>query len=368
MGTLEVSQNRIDANRRNAMRSTGPKSAAGKAKSRRNSLVHGLAGAGVVVAEREMKALADRLAMWNASLCPVDAFEMGLVETIAVESLRIERCRIEEDLARDFRARRAGHCWAEERKAVVAKAARALGRRPAETAMVLASSSPGCDWLIDRWRMLGFALDKVGEWSDEQRTMALDMLGVAADLRDLETPIDAPDGADALEFCQAFVDDQLERLIDRKDETLDDIEDDLREAVSLGYAVDLDPALALIRRYEAASYRRMRWALDLLHKARRPQTAENFPQVNTAQLGEKEVASPIPETTSEHHPRADWSHSGRVHLADAMSDAATPIEANEAPAIAAERVPGTGRKARNSRKLRQARGRRQAAQALLISC
>jgi hypothetical protein len=369
MGKLEVSQKRIDANRRNAMRSTGPKSAEGKEKSRRNSLVHGLAGAGVVVAEREMNALADRVAMWSASLCPVDAFEMGLVETIAVESLRIERCRVEEDLARDFRARRAGHCWGDERKAVVAKAARALGRRPAETAMVLASSAPGCDWLIDRWRMLGFALDKAGEWTDEQRNMALDMLGVAADLRDLETPIDAPEDLDAIQFRQALVDDQLERLIGRKEETLDDIEDDLREATALGYAVDLDPALTLIRRYEAASFRRMRWALDLLDKNRRPETAENLRQADESHQAEQGAASPASKTTSGSRPGADCAHSGRVHLSDAMRDPATPtavaasvpIEATEGPG----RAPEAGRKAR---KLRQVRARRQAAQAVLLSC
>jgi hypothetical protein len=364
MSTLEVSQKRIDANRRNAMRSTGPKSAEGKEKARRNSLVHGMAGSGSVVPERETRALADRIAMWKTSLGPRDAFEVGLVETIAVESLRIERCRVEEDFARDFRARRAGHCWADERKAVVARAARSLTRRPAETAMELASSAPGCDWLIDRWRMLGFALDGAGEWSAEQRTMALDMLGIAAELRDAETPIDAPEGADALEFNQALVDEQLERLIARKEDSLDAIEDDHREAVALGYAVDLDPALALIRRYEAASFRRMRWALDLFHKGRRFEIAEDHDQVDSAQ---PELASLASQATPESQPDLDWAHTGRIHLADALKNAAiAPIQIEATGA--AEHPANKGHKAGNTRKLRLARARRQAAQAVLLSC
>lgn len=38
-----TSQARLDANRRNALRSTGPRSAAGKARSAQNALKHGLA-------------------------------------------------------------------------------------------------------------------------------------------------------------------------------------------------------------------------------------------------------------------------------------------------------------------------------------
>lgn len=45
-GTAMASKRQIEANRRNARRSTGPKTAAGKAKASRNALCHGLARAG----------------------------------------------------------------------------------------------------------------------------------------------------------------------------------------------------------------------------------------------------------------------------------------------------------------------------------
>ncbi|WZO98533.1 hypothetical protein EP7_000113 [Isosphaeraceae bacterium EP7] len=267
MGNPEVSQRRIDANRRNALRSTGPRSAEGKAKARRNSLIHGLAGDGVVVPDAEGKAIQERADQWNSSLRPTNAFEMGLVETIAIESIRIDRCRVEERLVRDFRARRAQACWGDERKAEIARLGRSLAARPEEISAKLGTTSPGCDWMIARWRMLGHALDKTGTWTDAQASMALDLLGIAPELRDLASPIDPEDGYDTVGHRQELVDDELERLQARKEWTLDEIEDEHREAAIRGLNTVDDPTLVLLRRYETASLRRMKWALDLMHKS-----------------------------------------------------------------------------------------------------
>ena len=48
---MPASEARIEANRRNAMKSTGPVSEAGKERSRRNAVRHGLTGTGLVVPE-----------------------------------------------------------------------------------------------------------------------------------------------------------------------------------------------------------------------------------------------------------------------------------------------------------------------------
>ena len=57
-----TSQARIEANRRNAQKSTGPKTEEGKARSRLNAFRHGLAGAGDLVAPHEEKREVDELA------------------------------------------------------------------------------------------------------------------------------------------------------------------------------------------------------------------------------------------------------------------------------------------------------------------
>ena len=67
MSLTTTSQKRIDANRRNALRSTGPKTAEGKNQSRRNGLVHGLA-ATVVAPANETHVLIERAAKWKSAL------------------------------------------------------------------------------------------------------------------------------------------------------------------------------------------------------------------------------------------------------------------------------------------------------------
>jgi hypothetical protein len=359
MGILEVSQGRIDANRRNAMRSTGPKTAEGKEKSRRNSLTHGLAGAGVVVAEAETKAAGVRIRDWNEALKPANAFEETLVETIVVESLRMERCRAEDALARDIHARKAEHCWVEGRLVAIEHEARTLSARPAATSNLLALSAPGCDWLIARWRMLGHALDTRGDWSADQVALALDLLGVAADLRAMPTPLDAPEGVHPLESRQALVDDQLERLLDRKERSLDPLEDELRDFTMQGLNVTNDPTIALIRRYETASYRRMRWALDLLARGKaradEPGTDHNDP---------KNSASQAPQ--GEPEPRTKRSHPGQPRLVEALKPAAE----NPAPVVQLRLEPthksSTSR--RQDRKSRLEKNRRHFAEAMLLTC
>ena len=48
---MPTSEARILANQKNASKSTGPTSTAGKERSRQNSLKHGLSGQGIVIAE-----------------------------------------------------------------------------------------------------------------------------------------------------------------------------------------------------------------------------------------------------------------------------------------------------------------------------
>ena len=67
---MPTSQARIDANRKNAAHSTGPTSTTGKQISRRNSLKHGLTGAGIVVLEVDAAAIEERVDEFQADLAP----------------------------------------------------------------------------------------------------------------------------------------------------------------------------------------------------------------------------------------------------------------------------------------------------------
>src|SRR4051812_30858292 len=93
--TMMTSQKKIDANRRNAQKSTGPRTEEGKNRSRRNSLTHGLSGR-VVLPEDQARAVEARTAEYDAELKPEGAFERWLLGIIAVETIRLDRCRLHE--------------------------------------------------------------------------------------------------------------------------------------------------------------------------------------------------------------------------------------------------------------------------------
>ncbi|WZO97968.1 hypothetical protein EP7_005020 [Isosphaeraceae bacterium EP7] len=268
MGKIAVSQARLDANRRNAERSTGPRTAEGKARSRQNSLIHGLSGAGTVVPHAEAEAIAELAEQWNSSLRPNNAFEMNLVETVATESIRINRCRIEDRVVRTIRGLRAETCWDDDRRAAVDRIARSLPSRPGEISRKLAGTAHGCDWLIERWTSLGRTLDHHGTWTDAQCARALDLLGVEPEDRDTPTAIDPPAGEPPLFHRQELVSDQIDDLNRRKAESLDLVEQYHRDATIEGLTTLDDPTLVLLRRYETASHRRLYRALHQLNQGR----------------------------------------------------------------------------------------------------
>ena len=95
-----ASKRQIAANRRNARRSTGPKSAAGKAASSANALRHGLAAARAVVLPDEDADAYERLRQGVlADLAPAGALQEALAQRIVVLLWRLDRAaRLEAEL------------------------------------------------------------------------------------------------------------------------------------------------------------------------------------------------------------------------------------------------------------------------------
>ncbi len=98
-----TSERRIEANRRNALLSTGPRTEAGKAIAARNAMVHGLRAQQVLIAgesEQEFESFRDAMAeYWE----PVGVLEGELVENIVVSLWRLKRAkRIEVEILEHF--------------------------------------------------------------------------------------------------------------------------------------------------------------------------------------------------------------------------------------------------------------------------
>ena len=177
-----VSEARIAANRRNAARSTGPKTEEGKQRSRANALKHGLC-ASVVVAE-DAKLVQQRASDWFDALKPQNEFQSWLVDEVAVISLRIDRCERMERRARDVKAMRAELCWEDDRRLDAVRLGGLLPKRPDEVVEELRRTPQGCEWLMTRWAMLAHTADVKGAWTPEQTRMAFDLLGTPAEFRE----------------------------------------------------------------------------------------------------------------------------------------------------------------------------------------
>jgi len=86
----------IEANRRNAQESTGPRTPEGKAASRLNALRHGLAAKQVIVLGEKAEDFEAFHAEMHAALDPADALEEQLAERIVLCAWRLRRaCRAE---------------------------------------------------------------------------------------------------------------------------------------------------------------------------------------------------------------------------------------------------------------------------------
>ncbi len=138
-----VSEARLLANRKNAARSTGPKTPEGKEASRANAYKHGLTGSGTVLPEREAAEVQRRYVTFCAEAKPTGEIGYSLALRAATLSVRLERCATHETAVLADRVRRAeadfeapeGLDPAEERKLREAAGHRALFDASAEASL-----------------------------------------------------------------------------------------------------------------------------------------------------------------------------------------------------------------------------------------
>ena len=94
-----TSQKQIEANRRNAQKSTGPRTAEGKARSSRNTLKHGLTSTRVVMFDEDREEFESIRQQLVAELAPGGGFPAILAGRIAAASWRLRRAaRIEREM------------------------------------------------------------------------------------------------------------------------------------------------------------------------------------------------------------------------------------------------------------------------------
>ncbi|HEY2155034.1 MAG TPA: hypothetical protein VGH33_05360 [Isosphaeraceae bacterium] len=246
----------IEANRRNASKSTGPTSPDGKVSSSRNSTKHGLT-AEASDGETTYPGFEARLAEWEASVRPqTTATRLALRRAVGA-TFRLEACRVAFDDAIARHRVRAEQAWDDDRFAEAAALVGRLSRKPEVIAHQLRTSAHGVALLIRLWERLAESLEaEGGEWDDSEIATACDLLGIPTILRSGRLPFDPDEpGGDVPEARRAFVREELESLNAKlvgPMASLDALDHDIAVRGSLAM---LTPPVRLILRYEAAASR-----------------------------------------------------------------------------------------------------------------
>ena len=297
-----VSEARVAANRRNALKSTGPKTPEGKEKSRANGLKHGLCSS--VVVPEDAAAVQERAMAYWRTLRPQNEFHSWLVDQVAVLTLRVDRCERIERRLRDKVSLRAELTWEEDRRLEIEHLGGQIARRPAEVVEALKKTPQGCEWLMGRWALLAHAAKQQGSWTPDQTQIAFDLLGTPAAFREGARPgasIDLEGNiAEPAEDLPALARREIAELQARRDlaSEMDEVERSLAGA-DLSDGSDID--LRRLRRYEGSLHSRLRWCMAMLqfqspHKTPHPDLKPRW--ARPAEPAAEEKSAPPPSKKS----------------------------------------------------------------------
>ncbi len=195
---------RAEINRRNAARSTGPRTPEGKSRSRFNAVKHGCRARLPILPGEDPEVYQRRLDAWVDKFGPRDAVEHYLVERAVHVSWQLDRADRAElaglvaDLDREAEQR------AEEVRSLGSElfaippgpiggapveidgAERTLlswpfepehSLHPSRLVAALEATAAGCDWLREEWTELGRILDAGRNWKPFDRVRAIRLLG-----------------------------------------------------------------------------------------------------------------------------------------------------------------------------------------------
>jgi hypothetical protein len=251
-----ATERQIEANRKNAERSRGPKSDSGKARSRLNATKHGCASELPEVELQRSPEFEARRARWAAKYGVDEEVSGFAMDRAVAASLRVERCeRAIENVVESTR-NRAAMAWAEDRRAEAAVLAERLAKDPMLTSRRLQTSLAGVELMIEAWLGLASALQDGGNWSEAQASMALDLLGINLDLRSGPTLIDPVDGSEPVPYRKGLALEELTRLEALRDEAMVPLDELNRRHAMAGDIALLSKPATLMLRYERDAWRR----------------------------------------------------------------------------------------------------------------
>ena len=151
---MTCSPARLAANRANALKSTGPKTPEGKARSRRNGLKHGLTGAGIALPDEDQAEVDRRFAAYEAELAPTTELGHDLMLRAATLTVRLERCHRNEAARLALAVDSAARAYDLARQVEVRQLLETIDSEPGINAWRLQQSPEGVALTIEAWHDL----------------------------------------------------------------------------------------------------------------------------------------------------------------------------------------------------------------------
>ena len=156
----QLTEARIAANKLNAQRSTGPRTEAGKIRSRANAVKHGLTGAGVALPVEDAQAVEQRFLAIQEELAPSTVLGCFFAHQVALMTVRCQRAARQESKALASRVRQAPAEWDEARAAEADHLLGWIGAEPISYHRKLMATPEGVDRLIKTLLGLREELDR----------------------------------------------------------------------------------------------------------------------------------------------------------------------------------------------------------------
>jgi hypothetical protein len=343
---MTASPQRIAANRENAKKSTGPRSDAGKERSRFNGLTHGMRAEAILLPGEDPEALDARREAWISELQPEGDVELGYLEAALIASWRVDRCLRHETATLTKQILDAQDDLDETEQLEAVQASYHLWDDPAVACTKLRRTAAGCALMIERWRFLKEVLANRKYWDYSDRGQALNLIGKSFDdvfrdsdvnkvmsasmtlicnqgtppeqlLPHLKEPVGMlrseylrrvvglaanmgkPEQGTA--FLNKFIDERIEELVARMNRLQDRAARD-RAARADCLCFDESKTGAARQRYEMAHRRVMRQALDDLRKAQAIRRSTDAPSEAKPVAPTEAKPEPEPVAPSEAKP------------------------------------------------------------------
>jgi hypothetical protein len=178
-------EERRETDRRNAQRSTGPKTAEGKARARVNALKHGLRAEDFALPGEDQEQLKRLTEEWVEYYEPRSPGERAVLDRCVHATVQLQRCaRFQAETVTE-QIRTAYEDWHNTQEDELEELKGRLETEPSEAVRLLKRSSLGCRWMLQQWTELRAVFEGGKTWVVPELHRAIRLLGVRSETEQL---------------------------------------------------------------------------------------------------------------------------------------------------------------------------------------